>query len=219
MQLATNNNAAEIKAKLDDDLGNVDLNGLGEKVFDCNLNKAIYRETSTGVDLTALEYDGQYNIMLLFDFSADNQTITQNIPQALNSNIDIRLALQQGGTYHKGCKVVLTPVNGATINGTTTAIELTADGYNGTLKPTTDSGWQFDRVGDNAVLKVNEYPTAQLIADSASGLEVYDDGANKTGLRIKPAILAKTAADNFYAELNGSEYINKGGIIDGKIWR
>lgn len=218
MQLATNNNAAEIKTKLDTDLGNVDLNGLGEKVFDCNLNKAIYRETSTGVDLTALEYDGQYNIMLLFDFTADNQTITQNIPQALNSNIDIRLALQQGSTYHKGCKLVLTPVNGATINGATTSIELTADGYNGTLKPTTDSGWQFDRVGDNAVLKVNDYPTAQLVADRASGLEVYNDGANKTGLRIKPAILAKTAADNFYAKLNGAEYINKGGIIDGKIW-
>lgn len=218
MQLATNNNAAEIKTKLDDDLGNVDLNGLSEKVFDCNLNKAIYKETSTGVDLTALEYDGQYNIMLLFDFTADNQTITQNIPQALNSNIDIRLALQQGSTYHKGCKLVLTPVNGATINGTTSAIELTADGYNGTLKPTTDSGWQFDRVGDNAVLKVNDYETAQLVVEKSSGLEVYDDGANKTGLRIKPAILAKTAADNFYAKLNGAEYINKGGIIDGKIW-
>lgn len=129
--------------------------------------------------------------MLLFDFSADNQTITQNIPQALNSNIDIRLALQQGSTYHKGCKLVLTPVNGATINGTTTSIELTADGYNGTLKPTTDSGWQFDRVGDNAVLKVNDYETAQLIVEKSSGLEVYNDGANKTGLRIKPAILAK----------------------------
>ena len=218
MQLATNNNAAEIKAKLDDDLGNVDLNGLGEKVFDCDLNKSIYKETSTGVDLTALEYDGQYNISLVFDFSADNQTITQNIPQALNSNIDIRLALQQGSTYHKGCKVVLTPVNGATINGTTSAIELTADGYNGTLKPTTNSGWQFDRVGDNAVLKVNDYETAQLIVERSSGLEVYDDGANKTGLRIKPAILAKASADNFYAKLNGSEYINKGGIIDGKIW-
>lgn len=218
MQAATSNNAVTINSKLDDDLGNVDLNGLSEKVFDCNLNKSIYRETSTGVDLTALEYDGQYNIMLLFDFSADNQTIIQNIPQALNSTVDIRLALQQGSTYHKGCKVVLTPVNGATINGTTTAIELTTDGYNGTLKPTTDGGWQFDKVGDNAVLKVNENATAQLVVDSASGLEVYDDGANKTGLRIKPAILAKANADNFYAKLNGSEYINKGGIIDGKIW-
>lgn len=218
MQAATSNNAVTINSKLDDDLGNVDLNGLSEKVFDCNLNKSIYRETTTGVDLTALEYDGQYNIMLLFDFTADNQTITQNIPQALNSTVDIRLALQQGSTYHTGCKVVLTPVNGATINGTTTAIELTADGYNGTLKPTTDGGWQFDKVGDNAVLKVNEYATAQLIADSASGLEVYDDGANKTGLRIRPDLLAKANADNFYAKLNASEYINANGIIDGKIW-
>jgi hypothetical protein len=221
MQSATSNNSAALKSKLDDDLGNVDLTGLGEKVFDCNLNKSIYRETSTGVDLTSLEYDGQYNISLVFDFTADNQTITQNIPQALNSTIDIRLALQQGSTYHTGCKVVLTPVNGATINGTASTVELTADGYNGTLKPDTDGHWLFDRIGEVAAIKVSDgttdIETAKLVADSASGLEVYKDGANTAGLRIKPAILAKTAADNFYAKLNGSEYINFNGI-DGKIW-
>lgn len=221
MQAATNNNAVALNSKLDDDLGNVDLNGLSEKVFDCNLNKSIYRETSTGVDLTALEYDGQYNIMLLFDFTADNQTITQNIPQALNSTVDIRLALQQGSTYHTGCKVVLTPVNGATINGTTSAIELTADGYNGTLKPTTDGGWQFDKVGEVAAIKVSDgttdIETAKLVAEKSSGLEVYKSGTNTAGLRISPAILAKTAADNFYAKLSGTEYINANGI-DGKIW-
>lgn len=231
-EIATN--AADISAldadKLAVDLGNVDMDGLSEKVFDCGLNKAIYRETNSqsGVDLTSLEYKGQYGIILMFDFTADNETITQTIPTELNSTIDIRIALQQSGVYHTGCKLVLQPASGVTINGTTTPIELTADGYNGTLKPVVSGGWQFDKASDSASLSLNDgvtaYETAQLLVDAqTSGLEIYKASGvpNTTGLRIKPDYLANALPDNFYAKLNDSEYINPASgnnVIDGKIW-
>ena len=234
MQIATNNADAQIQgldnSKLDIDLGNVDLQGLGEKVFDCDLNKYIYREinSQTGVDLTAVEYDNQYGIVLLFDFTADNETITQTIPQPLNSVIDIKLALQQGGTYHTGCKLVLQPASGVQINGTSTPIELTADGYNGTLKPITDGNWQFDKISEAPTLNVTDgnvsRETSTLVVDKqSSGLEVYavPNQSNQTGIRIQPDLLAKTLPDNFYAKLNGAEYINfanGASVIDGKIW-
>lgn len=234
MQIATNNADAQIQgldnSKLDNDLGNVELQGLGEKVFDCDLNKFIYREinSQTGVDLTSLEYDGQYGIILLFDFTADNETITQTIPSALNSTIDIKLAFQQGSTYHTGCKLVLQPASGIQINGVSTPIELTADGYNGTLKPISDGSWIFDKISEAPTLNVtdgtNAYETSTLLVEEqSSGLEVYEvpNQSNQTGIRIKPDLLSKTLPDNFYAKLNGAEYINKtngGNVIDGKIW-
>lgn len=234
MQIATNNADAQIQgldnSKLDTDLGNVELQGLAEKVFDCKLNKYIYRETNsqTGVDLTSLEYDGQYGIILLFDFTADNETITQTIPQVLNSTIDIKIALQQGGTYHTGCKLILQPASGVQINGTGTPIELTADGYNGTLKPVTDGNWQFDKISEAPTLTITDgtisRETSTMVVDKqSSGLEVYavQNQSNQTGIRIRPDFLAKTLPDNFYAKLNGTEYINlTNGIsaIDGKIW-
>lgn len=234
MQIATNNADAQIQgldnSKLDTDLGNVELQGLGEKVFDCDLNKYIYRETNaqTGVNLTSLDYDGQYGIILMFDFTADNETITQTIPQALNSTIDIKLAFQQGSTYHTGCKLVLQPASGVQINGASSPIELTADGFNGTLKPVSDGGWQFDKISEAPTLNVsdgtNAYETSTLVVEEqSSGLEVYkvSNQSNQTGLRIRPDLLSKTLPDNFYAKLNGTEYINKtngGNVIDGKIW-
>lgn len=234
MQIATNNADAQIQgldnSKLDIDLGNVELQGLGEKVFDCNLNKYIYREinSQTGVDLTAVEYDNQYGIVLLFDFTEDNETITQTIPQALNSTIDIKLAFQQGSTYHTGCKLVLKPASGVQINGTSTPIELTADGYNGTLKPITDGNWQFDKISEAPTLTITDgnvsHETSTLVVEEqSSGLEVYKvpNKSNQTGIRIRPDFLAKALPDNFYAKLNGTEYINQasnGNVIDGKIW-
>lgn len=217
--------------KLSVDLGNVILDSLKEKVFDCDLNIVKYTETKTAVDLTSLDYDEFYKVQLVFDFDNDNETITQTIPVPQNTTFDIYIALGNNATTHTGCQLILSPVAGVKINGTGSPITLTQDGFVGTLEPTT-SGWTWvDKTKvipptqngitlDNGTTALHDVQKIKL--DPPSGLEYSQDTTeqNSAILRIKPNILMRLNADAYLAQLNDNEYINPATAhaLDAKIW-
>lgn len=152
-----------------------------------------YEET-TSVDLTKEPFKDPKVLYLAFQFTSNNQTITQVLPPVSNDQIIMVELIRPKGV--QGGKVVFTSASGDLINGTSEPRTLTEDRYNGFWLPV-DNETSYDWFGveqvqqfalsvtddkNNAVLGVKSlnFKKATLEDDGEGSVTVIPDGEEGT---------------------------------------
>lgn len=211
------------------DLGNVQLDGLEEKMLDTRAFDWDYLEEQDDYNLKDSD---AVNLLFTAQFVKNDQIITLTIPDEDDAKV-IRLRCIQGN--YTGCKLRLHPENSdVRINGASADIDITSDGFGGVLllyysKSSVGTNYEFiprekiNTVGitiDDETTVTKEVQTLELPPYSGLETQKVPGKANTLALQIKPSVIAKTTADGYYAKLNYpvSVWGNKNKIHDGKIW-
>lgn len=101
-------------------------------------------EVQQAVAFSQSPYKDATTLLMVYQLTANNQTISQTLPQVANNQIIMVEVIHSSGVT--GGKVVFTPAPGDTLDGFSSPKEITAEGYNGYFLPLTNEN-SFDFFG------------------------------------------------------------------------
>lgn len=182
-----------------------------------NIFKTNYHELSNSIDISTLPEE---NLTIVYQFSNNNQTITQKLPSKNTGKlIIIGLATD---TLYTGCKVILEPADNESINGSVNNIELTENGINGILIPYENlDGYEFLSINEISNDKITFYDDTKTkhLAEGiipGNGVKLNPVNGNleisTTDISINDGFLASTEDT---ITLNSGDYIDFNNIYFG----